>query len=109
MVIFLINLSGFILSIMRLFELGDCLRIFFSNSKEQSTKESFNLQDQSMNSSEINLDIEKENNYEVFNDKSSISVSLSNSFLVEYMFYIIFGVLQISKLSDESKNPYMIT
>lgn len=110
----LLSIAGITLSINRIFELNNCIRIFLKSNVEPSNiKLSFDSNDNNNNIKEldeisstqrktVHLSIELLNRRRQTNIVS-FSTMLSNTFLWEYMFYIIQAVLKIGTELTEVK------
>ncbi len=90
----LISLAGSILSLIRLVEIFDVFKLF---NKKANTLEEFEIKDLNLSGGDS-----KEQNL-------SLSISMTNSYLIEFMFFIIQGILRIGREVDKENNiPYSI-
>lgn len=137
-IIFLMNLAGLLLSIFRLLEFCNCISLCkMSGNNPQITHElnpasvfeKYETQDNEKNNKEhkdsnITSTTKRDSNTSDdkplpeglskkpsmdMNQEHSLSQFLTNSFLIEYMYYIIEGILNIGTEIDNRKgNPYLI-
>jgi hypothetical protein len=63
---------------------------------------------QSLNNISSNSTNSKTTSVEIEEIDHNFSTMLSNAFLIEYMYYIIKGILEIGKEISNKKTPYMI-
>jgi hypothetical protein len=108
------NIAGTILCILRLFEVIDIKKIFSFKRKKKPDNNSIEL---SSTITESNIDgrqatkrqmLDTEANNEAKEKEIAFSSALTSTYLIEYMYFIIQGILKIGKEVNDTKEPYPV-